>query len=321
MLADYFISYTATDARWAEWIAWILEEKKKCTTMLQAWDFMPGSNFVLEMQRATSSTSRTIAVLSPDYLLSAYAKPEWAAAFAQDPEGMKRKLVPVMVKDCMPDGLLKTIVHINLVNLSEEDAENTLFKGLLGTRKKPVLAPTFPGIQSHAGKETIPFPGNAEETKSRPSRHPSIPRIKGTISDLHRTHFIKQSFNIIKQYFVDGIEELGKHSAVDAEFTEISATAFTAEAFINGKKAARCKIWVGDTFFANQICYYEGDDNYSNSLNEALSIAHDDYELYFSALMKIGFNRAESVKKMDLNKLYSEEAAEYLWQRFVSKLS
>jgi len=77
MSADFFISYTAVDVRWAEWIAWVLEEKKKCTTMLQAWDFVPGSNFVLEMQKATSSTSRTIAVLSPDYLRSAYAKSEW----------------------------------------------------------------------------------------------------------------------------------------------------------------------------------------------------------------------------------------------------
>ncbi len=183
-MADYFISYTAADARWAEWIAWVLEGKKKCTTLLQAWDFVPGSNFVLEMQRAASSTSRTIAVLSPDYLRSAYAKPEWAAAFAQDPEGMKRKLGPVMVRDCTPDGLLKAIVHINLVNLTEEEAENALFTGLLGTRQKPGTAPAFPGIQIHDGKATVPFPGNAGKTESRPLGRPSIPRLKGTISDL-----------------------------------------------------------------------------------------------------------------------------------------
>jgi TIR domain-containing protein len=320
-LADYFISYTAADARWAEWIAWVLEEKKKCTTLLQAWDFVPGSNFVLEMQRAASSTSRTIAVLSPDYLRSAYAKPEWAAAFAQDPEGMKRKLVPVMVRDCTPDGLLKAIVHINLVNLTEEEAENALFKGLLGTRQKPGTAPAFPGIHILDGKAAVPFPGSAGKTESRPLGRPSIPRLKGTISDLDRTRFLKQSFHIIRQYFRDGIEELGKHPVVDAEFTDISATAFTAEVFINGKKEARCKIWLGETFSTNQICYYEGNDNYGNAFNEALSIARDDYELCLSALMNMGFNRTEAVKKMDLNKLSSEEAAEYLWQRFISRLS
>ncbi len=148
-----------------------------------------------------------------------------------------------------------------------------------------------------------------------------MPRLKGTISDLDRTRFLKQSFTIIRQYFRDGVEELGKHPAVDAEFTEISATAFTAEAFINGKKEARCKIWLGEMFSGNQICYYEGNDNFGNAFNETLSTAHDDYELYLSALMKTGFGRAESVKKMDLNKLSPEEAAEYLWQRFISKFS
>jgi len=51
--------------------------------------------------------------------------------------------------------------------------------------------------------------------------------------------------------------------------------------------------------FANQIiCYYEGNNNYGNAFNEALSI---DYELCLSALMKMEFNRTEAVKKMDLN--------------------
>ena len=70
MSVDYFISYTAADVQWAEWVAWVLEEKNKCTTILQAWDFVPGNNFVLEMQKAASYASRTIAVLSPDYLRS-----------------------------------------------------------------------------------------------------------------------------------------------------------------------------------------------------------------------------------------------------------
>lgn len=321
MSTDYFISYTAADAQWANWIAWVLEEKKNCTTVLQAWDFVPGSNFVLEMQRAASSASRTIAVLSPDYLRSTYAKSEWAATFAQDPESIERKLVPVMVRDCTLDGLLKPIVHINLVNLSEEEAEIALSNGLVGTRQKPSTAPAFPGRKSHFEKGPVPFPGNEEKTEDRPSRRPSIPQLKGTISDLDRAHFLKESFNIIRQYFRAGIEEFATHPAVDAEFTEISATAFTTEVFINGKKEAHCKIWFGEGSFANQICYYEGNNNYGNAFNEALSIAHGDYELCLSALMKMGFNRTEAVKKMDLNKLSSEEAAEYLWQRFISKLS
>jgi hypothetical protein len=53
---DYFISYTHADQRWAEWIAWLLEEAGY-TTMLQAWDFIAGSNFVIEMDAAASMAS------------------------------------------------------------------------------------------------------------------------------------------------------------------------------------------------------------------------------------------------------------------------
>ena len=60
-------------------------EASGCSTVLQAWDFVPGSNFVIEMQKAAGSARKTIAVLSPDYLNSAYAASEWAAAFSLAP--------------------------------------------------------------------------------------------------------------------------------------------------------------------------------------------------------------------------------------------
>ena len=58
-----FISYTQADLSWAEWIAWQLEESG-LQTILQAWDFRAGCNFVLEMDSASKQAQRTIAVLS-----------------------------------------------------------------------------------------------------------------------------------------------------------------------------------------------------------------------------------------------------------------
>ena len=56
---DFFISYNKEDTHWAEWIAWQLEEAGY-TTRIQAWDFRPGSNFILDMQEATEKTLRTV---------------------------------------------------------------------------------------------------------------------------------------------------------------------------------------------------------------------------------------------------------------------
>jgi hypothetical protein len=61
-MSDFFVSYTKPDEAWAEWISWILEEADFSVTV-QAWDFGAGGNFVLEMQRAATEATRTLAVL------------------------------------------------------------------------------------------------------------------------------------------------------------------------------------------------------------------------------------------------------------------
>jgi hypothetical protein len=48
IMKDFFISYAKADQPWAEWIAWKLEDAGY-STVIQAWDFRPGANFVLEM--------------------------------------------------------------------------------------------------------------------------------------------------------------------------------------------------------------------------------------------------------------------------------
>ena len=75
---DFFISYTQVNRPWAEWIA-VQLEAAGYTTLLQAWDFRPGSDFVHEIQQATTSAGRTIAVLSPAYFGSEFSEAEWRA--------------------------------------------------------------------------------------------------------------------------------------------------------------------------------------------------------------------------------------------------
>ncbi|HYU73369.1 MAG TPA: FxSxx-COOH system tetratricopeptide repeat protein [Ktedonobacteraceae bacterium] len=158
---DFFISYNKADRGWAEWIAWCLETEGH-STILQAWDFRPGSNFILEMDRATKIARRTIAVLSPDYLEALYTQPEWAAAFKQDPTGKDGKLLPVRVRLCTLTGLLAPIVYIDLVGLNSLAAQNTLLAGINRARAIPSTAPDFPGNTS-SQRSTSPsptFPGN-----------------------------------------------------------------------------------------------------------------------------------------------------------------
>jgi tetratricopeptide (TPR) repeat protein len=155
---DFFISYTSPDKKWAEWIAWQLEEAQY-STILQAWDFQPGMNFVLEMDKAARVARCTIVVLSPAYLSAQYTQPEWAVAFRRDPKSKKGALLPVRVQKCEVEGLLGPIVYIDLVDLDEAIAHEALLVGVRRERGKPDTAPGFPGGEQRTIPEPQRFPG------------------------------------------------------------------------------------------------------------------------------------------------------------------
>jgi tetratricopeptide (TPR) repeat protein len=159
MSTDFFISFTNVDRAWAEWIAWQLEQAQY-STILQTWDFDPGSNWVYQMHRASMDSRRTIAVLSPDYMRAGYGGAEWMVAFAEDPVGENRKLIPVRVADFKPTGLLGPITYIDLVGRSAEDARSALLRGV--QEHRPVREPDFPGEPGleFAGGQRPDFPGS-----------------------------------------------------------------------------------------------------------------------------------------------------------------
>jgi hypothetical protein len=158
-MKNFFISYNKMDRDWAEWIAWQLEDAGY-TTIIQAWDFRPSSNFVADMNRAASEAERTIAILSPEYLRATYSESEWAAAFAKDPTGEKGFLLPVRVEECELSGLLSQIVYVDLVGLDEAAARHALLEGVKRSRAKPTHPPAFP---SPTRSKPRPYPGPAAQ--------------------------------------------------------------------------------------------------------------------------------------------------------------
>jgi TIR domain len=163
-IRNFFISYTAVDRPWAEWIAWELEEAGY-TTILQAWDFTPGSHFVTAMYLATQTTERTIAVLSRAYLQSVYSEQEWQAAWAEDPTGVERKLLVLRIEDCPRPGLLGQVVSEDLFGVGKEMARTRLLAAVQEGRRKPPMPPQFPGEDPPATEPDFPglVPGDLDE--------------------------------------------------------------------------------------------------------------------------------------------------------------
>jgi tetratricopeptide (TPR) repeat protein len=139
---DFFISYTVVDQDVAEWIAWVLEDAGY-QTVIQVWDFRPGREFITEMQRALVRADRVLAVLSPAYLRSSFARQEWNAALAADPRGTAGRLLPVRVAAVDLQGLDRPRIYVDLVGLPKEEAKSRLLAGVKPGRAKPAEEPRF----------------------------------------------------------------------------------------------------------------------------------------------------------------------------------
>lgn len=311
-VTDFFISYNKADREWAEWIAYVLEEEG-FSTSIQAWDFRPGTNFVLEMQEAAAKAVRTVMVLSPDYLTSEFAASEWAAAFSRDPRGLEQKLVPVMVRHCEPEGLLRQIVCVELIDLEENEAHRRLLEGIRQRRAKPEARPPFPKRATE--KSTIAFPGPSWAIAPPPD-DPFLPNLSRKPSDAERRRFVKTTFAAIAERFRNGLKALeGRYDFVETDIEFRGDTNFVAEVFMHGRSECACHVWLGGAFSRDAISYYEGRSFSDNTVNEMLSVADDSFLL--CATMGSAFGQYDDI---DLKRLTSASAADYLWRRFVEPL-
>jgi hypothetical protein len=198
---DFFISYTTVNRPWAEWIA-VQLEAAGYTTVLQAWDFRPGSDFVHQMQQATSTAGRTIAVLSPAYFGSEFGEAEWRAAFIKDPTGELGLLIPVRVQECAPPGLLASRVYVDLVDTDEATARRLLLAGVDQSGARPTSAP-FPG----GAREAKRFPGQGPAVSNLPARSPHFSGRDKLLEELHAS---LESAAVVPRGALHGLGGVGK---------------------------------------------------------------------------------------------------------------
>ncbi|MFJ8646712.1 TIR domain-containing protein [Streptomyces sp. NPDC093546] len=186
---DFFISYSPADEAWASWIAWTLEEAGY-RTVVQAWDFVPGSNFIDFMDRGVSESAAVIAILSRHYERSLYGRMEWQAALRADPETPERRLLTVRVDDIPIEGLLATITYVDLVGVPDAATARTLLlsrvEQALDGHARPGRRPGYPGAAATARATGAPavaglpaqrwLGGPGWAGRRRPQRAPRYPQ-------------------------------------------------------------------------------------------------------------------------------------------------
>ena len=167
---DFFVSYNHHDRQWAEWIAWHVETAGY-STVLQAWDFAPGENFIARMNEALKS-DRILAILSNAYFNSYYCETEWTAALVRD-EQERNRLVAVRIEHCTIAPLLRSLIYLDLAGLAtENEMKNRLLsyvqRSLATNVRSVVNSPHFPRL-------SIPrFPGKLPDIWNVPPRNPNF---------------------------------------------------------------------------------------------------------------------------------------------------
>jgi hypothetical protein len=142
-------------------VAWQLEDAGY-RVLVQAWDFVAGSHWTSRMRDGITGAEHTLAILSRAYLASEYGQAEWQAAYRADPQGLRRKLIPVRVEDCDRPDLLGEVVSFDLFGLTAEAARQRLLDTIrhtLAGRAKPTTPPAFP----------TPTPPSAPPAASEPA--------------------------------------------------------------------------------------------------------------------------------------------------------
>jgi hypothetical protein len=126
---DFFISYATEDEASAREVVGVLEVGGY-STAAQFKDFGVGANFVNEMIRGLAGMGRFVALYSPNYQASPHCQAEWATAYAVDPSGAKRKIVPFLLAPTALDPLARQVVYKSLVGLTETQRKAAILEAI-----------------------------------------------------------------------------------------------------------------------------------------------------------------------------------------------
>jgi tetratricopeptide (TPR) repeat protein len=203
---DFFVSYTGADVAWAEWVAQTLEDAGY-TTVLQAWDFRPGDNFIQRMDQALAEADRVLSVLSGAYFASEYTRDEWTAALVRA-RGQRDRLLPVRVEAVELPPLLANRVYIDLVDLAEPAAAERLLAGVQPGRAKPTDRRAYPGGRVREGG--VAFPGRRPQVFEVPPRNRHFTGRGELLAALRKQLAATRAGAVVQAGAVHGLGGVGK---------------------------------------------------------------------------------------------------------------
>jgi len=128
---DVFISYSSNDKEWVRGELLKGIEKVGLRAFIDFRDFEGGAPTRTEMARGVIASRRTLVVLTPDYIKSAWGEAENIMVGTLDPANRDRRLIPVLKTSCEKPLWIGSLTHIDFTDGADlELAWHRLFAAL-----------------------------------------------------------------------------------------------------------------------------------------------------------------------------------------------
>ncbi|MEA3188725.1 MAG: hypothetical protein QOD99_2555 [Chthoniobacter sp.] len=109
---DAYICYNRADAAWVEKLAEQIESEsidgtdsgRRLSAFFDSWDIDAGQSLIDQMNAGMDSARHVIPVLSPEFFAADWPRFEWKHLVAEDPNNIRGKLIPVLLRDLSLDG-------------------------------------------------------------------------------------------------------------------------------------------------------------------------------------------------------------------------
>jgi hypothetical protein len=157
---DVFISYSHRDHEWVTKELLPSLEAADLKVCIDFRDFEVGVPCIVNMERAVENSSRTIFVLTPEWIQSEWTDFESLLISGKDPAGRRGRLIPLLLKQCVPPPRIAMLTYADFTKIERHLSEmERLLKTLKGDEASvppDPLNPPNPGLPP----PVPPLPGN-----------------------------------------------------------------------------------------------------------------------------------------------------------------
>lgn len=293
---DVVVSFAGEDRATAERFA-SLVKAEGFTVFYDFWEKADlwGRNLYQHLADVYSKKARyCVLFISAAYAKKAWTRHEMQAAQERAFRENEAYILPVRIDDTALPGIGETVAYLDLRRETIEEVAKIAVKKLISTKSRSSIDASERGA---APKVPVTRVGKLS--------------VKKQFTDQDRDDFLERSFEKIAKYFERTLAGLGaENPGYVGKFKRVNADHFTATVYRDGKNVAQCGIRLCGPggVFTNQIVF-SNDPTATHSMNEGVTFAQDDQELYLRAS---GFSSMLRPKQKD--RMSAEDASELFWE-------